>query len=194
MLRCLLFIQLLLLHDMHSGPTFSQFLSFKIRRSTFLNYINFVERRIMRLYNCQRLRRVRRLDFRSMVGCGKNMLPRFVNARGRKKEKYSLLHVIMLLLSLSLSPSMVINSRGFEWVANWVQIAGLSKSAERGRKKTFTLKMQSRKENTEESSPFLSIIPKNSIPRINNVINMFFSSPSRYVSYLFFRVHNRRSN
>ena len=41
----------------------SQFWSFKIRRTTFLNYIKFVDPRILRLQNCERARRVSSTEF-----------------------------------------------------------------------------------------------------------------------------------
>ena len=40
-----------------SRQTLSQFWSFKIRRTTFLNYINYADLLIFRLLNCERVRR-----------------------------------------------------------------------------------------------------------------------------------------
>ena len=45
-----------------SRRTLSQFWSFKIRHTTFLNYIKFVNLLIKRLNNCERVRRVLRKD------------------------------------------------------------------------------------------------------------------------------------
>ena len=46
-----------------SRPTLSQFWSFEIRRTTFKNYIKFVDLRILKLWNCERARRVRKLEY-----------------------------------------------------------------------------------------------------------------------------------
>ena len=41
----------------HPTSLFTQYWSFKIRRTTFLNCIKFVNPGILRLYNCERARR-----------------------------------------------------------------------------------------------------------------------------------------
>ena len=47
-----------LITSLCSRRTLSQFWSFKIRRTTFLNYIKFADLLILRLWNCEKFRRV----------------------------------------------------------------------------------------------------------------------------------------